>query len=352
MVMDFIRTPLAIKRLIYLLLVIGTAFAIQYDACQQQAVWIIWTSILLTFQTRGFVLKERLIHTLVTGFMAAILVFFAGIFQRWMPVLLAYLFIVMGLGAYVAQRYSRYRYQAFVIGFLFILSTTMPISYPELGSRLAFMTLGTFIVVIYQFVYFPNFLRNEIHALTIIALRSLINLNANVFACLLAPEYIDNIYIYEKRLHDAKGRSLEALNGLRGGIACLKQSDPLRSYYNSIVNRLTDLFDNIVDYSQLRRRVSDYSTLSICSTELAAINLEITRLIKGAMAYFTKQTFYPDAKGLIEKIKRLENNYYNVLQVASREPLVFLFFIDSLNAFAEQLEALHSIHWSEMGGKA
>jgi hypothetical protein len=203
--------------------------------------------------------------------------------------------------------------------------------------------MGAAIAAVMQIVFYPYFIRNNLHSYVMISLRNLKKLNNEIFSCLLQPEYADNIYLYERRLHDQKNQFMHTMERLReiSHLAKRKMSPEEKISHERLLMKLDLLFDNMLDYSQLRRRVTDYATLSICSQELTGISQEVDKSIDGAMARMGNKKFYPSIKMLTQKIQRLEDNYHNVLQVAAREPLVFLLFIDSLNAFSKSMEELY-----------
>lgn len=143
--------------------------------------------------------------------------------------------------------------------------------------------------------------------------RALDLLSRDIFACFLQPDYIDNVYLFERRLHESKRKSLLCLARMRE-------------------RKLDTLFDLLMDMALLRHRVSDHTIFSLCSSELSAISEEISKL------FLEMSGIVRDEIVLAEKIQLFEDMFRHVLNVTAREPLAFLLFIASLKAFRKAAE--------------
>src|SRR3990167_1811350 len=86
-----------------------------------------------------------------------------------------------------------------------------------------------------------------------LALVHLKRLNQEIFSCFLQPEYSDNIYLFERRIHLQKNKCIRAI---------------YRLHDVGIVSQLNELYANLMDMAQLRRRVKDYTLFDICRPEL------------------------------------------------------------------------------------
>ena len=204
--------------------------------------------------------------------------------------------------------------------------------------------MGVAIAALLQIVFYPYFIRNELKPLLVISIRELKKLNREIFSCLLEPEYAENIYLYERRLHLKKIQFLHAMSRLRDitTLAETRLSDAEKATHEWWLTKLDLLFENMIDYSQLRRRVTDYSTFSVCTQEMKNIAEEISRCLDAVIAHVKGRKYFPNANQLNAYLDQLETHYHHVLQVASPEPLVFLIFIDSLHAFSKKMEELYS----------
>lgn len=138
--------------------------------------------------------------------------------------------------------------------------------------------------------------------------KQLESLNNKIFSCFLEPDYPQNEYLYERRLHMQKNK-------------CIKKIRNTHSFYEK-------LFIIMLDYAQLRQRVSDHHTFSLCRVELIAIQQAINHLLQSPAKLNYIETFE-------EKINRFEDIYQNVLRVTAPDPLVFMLFIDSLRQFGQ-----------------
>lgn len=168
----------------------------------------------------------------------------------------------------------------------------------------------------------------------ITSLRYLKQVSDAIFSCLLSPEYPDNLYLFERRLHLQKVKYMQSL-------AQLRQSKGLSSF----INKLDHCYDILLDCAQLRHRVKDHATFTLCAPELIAINQEIGVAIAACMANIANKKHEFVLSALAEKLMPLEANYSTVLQISAREPLVFLLFITSLKALADELQALYRSDW-------
>lgn len=334
----------SLKRLSYLILVALVVYLIQPHICSSQSYWLIWSALFLSLITNGDSFKRRITMIVITGLTAAFASFIAGCLAPIVILAGIYLFIITLISAVVSQRYPRYFLQALIINLFVILASSALVSLSENTERFVLISMGVGVAALLQIIFYPYFVRNELQAYVLITLRHLKKLNTDIFSCLLEPEYPDNIYLYERRLHTSKNHFIQALSRLREvtQLAETKLNNVEKAEHELLLLNLDLLFENMLDYSQLRRRVTDYTTLSICSQELTNISREIDKSIYGLICHFSDKKIYPDTSKLTQYVNQLENNYHNVLQIASREPLVFLLFIDSLNAFIKKLNELYA----------
>lgn len=152
------------------------------------------------------------------------------------------------------------------------------------------------------------------------ALSHLRRLNQDIFNCFLLPEYASHLYLFERRLHLQKKHVMQAIAKLDG------PADRQARVY------LDQLYDGMLDYAQLRRRVTDATVFEICKKELIDIQNDIDQLLFGMIR---KNDL--DTMSFINHIQRLEDQYHQVLHVVAHEPLVFLLFIFSLKLFSEKI---------------
>lgn len=155
------------------------------------------------------------------------------------------------------------------------------------------------------------------------AMNSLNVLLREVFSCLLEPDYVSQLYYFERRLHKQKNKCLN-------NISCIQVVDAK--------NRCMHLFEVILDIAQLRRRVTDHTTFGIVTNELSDILLALnTSFAQIQKKILNKKTGSNEDHSLSRAIDGFEGIYFSVVNVAAREPLVFLLFIDGLKTLSELL---------------
>ncbi len=325
-------TAFSLKRLVYIIAVTCAAFFTQHVFLNDQNYWVIWSALVLSLITLGETFTSRLIIMLLTGVAAGLAAFLASCFAPVFPVLAIYLFLITMGCMLLSQFYPNYFLPLFVINLFALLASGVAATSLTLAlERWLFILLGFAIAIVLQIVGWFHFVLDEWRWFTIDALKQLKILNNEIFSCFLQPDYPDNIYLYEHRLHLRKNKCMQAITRLFT-LPKDKQQEKLPH------NTIDRFFDLLLDCSQLRRRVSDHTTFAICNPELTTICQEIDRLFEGLIALVTgEKTFFPEVSMLQNKIQQLEENYNHVLQVASREPLAFVLFIFSLRALSSEM---------------
>lgn len=324
-----------INRLIYLIFVVLAVFVVQRAIAGLQHEGLIWAAFILPLAIIDGTLVQRFLITLVTGSLLATIVFIVGCFTHTTGLLIAIVLFIIALCTYVGQLYPRYSTSALIISIFTILSSSILIPSTDNVQRLIAMSVGVSVIVILQILYGPYTLAQQWYSQWIGYLRNLRNLNDEIFSCFLQSEYADNLYLFERRLHVRKIECLQTLAKLRKTAQQAKRED-----WSHALKQSELVFANMLDYAQLRRRVTDYATFSICSQELTQIFQAITQILKDAEKVQGRQTIEMHVNILRQYVHRLEENYNHVLQIASREPLPFLLFIYSLNTFCTYLEGL------------
>ncbi|MFZ2315226.1 MAG: hypothetical protein WAW86_06175 [Gammaproteobacteria bacterium] len=156
------------------------------------------------------------------------------------------------------------------------------------------------------------------------AMNCLNALLAEIFACLLEPAYPNQLYYFERRLHKQKNKCFDSINSIKVADA--------RS-------RCMYLFEVILDIAQLRRRVTDHTTFGIVTSELSDILLALNAsFLQIQQKLLNKQDGSSSEDHVLSRaIDSFEGMYFSVVNVAAREPLVFLLFIDGLKTVSELL---------------
>ena len=271
------------------------------------------------------------------------MVFITGIVPD-VPLLQALMLGVLTMGCVcIGQYYSEYFLILFTINVFGLLSGLMPAGLTQSTDRMMFVFYGMIIAEIFQIVFLPGFLRHELRAWTRNLLLRLVAANKEIFSSFLQPEYGNNLYLFEKRIHVQKIKFMQNMDALRATVELASKRlhpDQIKILKRLLVN-LDYIYSIILDCAQLRRRVSDYTIFNLCYNEMTAIMQEINRIVLAVISVYGWQPAKFDVLALAEKIRQLEDNYHNVLQVTAREPLVFVLFIASLKTLNEELVKLY-----------
>jgi hypothetical protein len=155
-------------------------------------------------------------------------------------------------------------------------------------------------------------------------------LSNEIIASLLEPDYIEERYIFERRIHIQKNKCMRAMLRVHAHPCALK-STPF------FFTQLNFLFDILLDCAQLRRRIGDDKIIEGCKQDLVALNLALDKawlaMIKGQLSKLKS-----NLRVLKWQIDRLEEVYQHVLQVTAHDPLVFFLFIAHLKFLHTEME--------------
>lgn len=326
------------KRVLYLTLTVCTAFVLQHFIPHDQNNWLPWSALMLSLITLGDTFSHRLIIILLTGFASSLVVFLGGCMAAFIPLLAITLFIITVANFFLKRRYPDYFIPFFIINLFALLTVgTLP-TFSENMVRVAFILTGTGIALFFQFIFIRHFTLNECRSWLIITIRNMALLNQDIFSCFLRKEYNDNLYLFERRIHTNKTKCMQSISKARTITehSAKKMHKEQKRRIDQLITKLDKLYEIMLDYAQLRRRVSDHTVFFLCASELEAIAKEIGRLFS-ALSRNVFSAIEIDTTPLTEKIRDFEDNYLHVLQVTAREPLVFVLFISSLKSFQEEV---------------
>ena len=333
-----------LKRFIYLILVTGLTFFLYYRFPASEGYWCIWTALLFSQITFGVTFLQRLFHLIFLALLATLIVFAAGMMTSVVAFTFLYLFLITFSCALISQKYPTYFLSAFIVNLLAILAMQHSLPFTENVTRGAYVLVGATISIICQIIFWPRFMRNEWRSHINMTLQNMTSLTDDIFACLLEPDYPENIYLYERRIHLQKDAFLRNLIKLKHFIHQSSTLPPVeKTRLTSVAARLDHLFDIILDAAQLRRRITDYATLEVCKRELDTINHEINKIYSHLIAATKARDYKIDTLPLQHAIIRLDESYQSIIQVTAREPLAFFLFIASMKAFLEEIEGFHGL---------
>ena len=257
-------------------------------------------------------------------FLLSILVALGVIAGIYIPKAIPFIALLLTLMAMLFVRAKPAFFCMIVIGiFLFLFTISSQAVFLTLAQA-GFIWIAGIICILAQTILYPRLSRNESQFFLIKSLTYLKKLNAEIFACYIYPEYNENIYLFEHRIRNAKIKSLQALQQLENIANQNFKNETLILY---------DIFNILMDMSQLRRRVGDHSSFGLCKDEIIALDVQIQKdfihLLTDRKS--TSVSSY-DFQKLENKIDHFEDDYHHVLRVSTRDPLVFLLFISSLKS--------------------
>lgn len=237
-----------------------------------------------------------------------------------------YAVLLTALATFYGMRYPRYYLLLCIVNIAMLLTVTHGLL--AIPDKRFMLMLGILVVLfallLMQVICIPGFYRRLALKRQLRALRDLDRIRMDLFACLLRQEYADNLYLFERRLHKSKRRFIQHLIKLRAV---------------SVTERLERLFEIMMDAAQIRWRVTDHTIFAVCANELDHLSSAVADINKQLCLFSKKSIVDIDTTSLEGAIKLLTDHFNHVLKVTAREPLAFLLFIASWEAWREEVES-------------
>lgn len=127
------------------------------------------------------------------------------------------------------------------------------------------------------------------------------------FDCLLSNGYVINQYVYERRLHVARRRLMQVVLSNKAGLA---------------------LQAALLEVTQLRYRVSDFSEFELCSVELRALYDALSACF---LTLGRRGDLEEALQWLETAMQQFEGIGEHVLKVSARDPLVYTLFLGGVD---------------------
>lgn len=164
--------------------------------------------------------------------------------------------------------------------------------------------------------------------------KSLNQLQLDIFNCYLKKDYPQNKIFYEQKIHKARVNLFLAMKKIR---ALVNQKTTAQ------LAKLESLYEIIFSLNTLKLRVSDQSTFEVCETEFALISNELSKTIAEIILMLNDPVnmlneMAVSIGNLSHCIDLFQELYRSTLQVVSKEPIFFLFFVQGLIDFRDELE--------------
>lgn len=318
--MDLIFTTTSLRYFFYALTVFIFLIVGNLLSLNNQATYFFFLSLFL-FAHIGLnarSIKLGFISVFITAVLIITTIEASGLLSQLPTLRLLYLFIVISLCTYLG------RGNLFLACFSISLFTILSMNAVTKNSinNVLIAWASYFIVQLLFVVGFKRFQFTESRQRCFYYLREL---NKDIFACFFNSDYQNQIYAFEHRIHAQKRQLFTWLQKLKSlttsnAIDCAKR-----------IEKVTDL---TLDYAQLRTRIKDPSTFELCAKELTALMASIDEVYAELIKIKPKPAVL---QILADKIAEFENNYQQILQVAARDPLDFILFIQSLKMLHKQL---------------
>lgn len=158
-----------------------------------------------------------------------------------------------------------------------------------------------------------------------------------LFDCYLNPDYPNERYLYEKRIHDAKNTVILLSSEIDALINTVRvaKADALHPFIH-YKKQCDDVFLLLIKSGQLRHRIHDHATFRFCADEMQQIKHylcdELAKLQRSVLAKSTHLV-----QDDITPIDNIEGIYELVLQVVASEPISFLLFIQDVKQISKRI---------------
>lgn len=314
-------TTAALKQAIrtFLATVLALGFGIYFHL--EQMYWLILTTILLT-QIRGNApVWRHLVMILLTGLTAAILVFLVSTLTQ--PYLVLMVTLLTGFCVYIGLKNADIFLPIFLLNFLVLLASGLP-QLAQGTERFIAMLLACGIAIFVNLCCWPQSVKQERNKLLKQFFVSLSQLQKTFCLIYLDKTWQKNEIHYERKIYLSTAQILYIVERLRH-----------LSIPATLLNLLEKVYVNVLSLGNLRYRVSDHSTFEIIHPELK----KLCETIQAILLNLTQKK-PPSLEPFEHNILALEEVYRSALQVAAREPLVFLLYIAALKNLQAQLALL------------
>lgn len=326
------------KTIVYLLLVIVTAYIVYFLTSSQQSFWIIWSAFIFSLISLGRTFNRRIGLIALSAIISALAAFIAGLCAYSIIALAIYLFLLTGACILFVETYPEYSVAAFIVPIFGILGGSITSSISEHFIKLFLIIGGGVIVMMAQFIFFYKFQANETRYWLVVAVDHLKVLSDEIFSC-FQPAYANNVYSFERRLHLQKMKFMRAVHKIRE----FNNSTGSRAPLQDVTSPLENIYDTLLDCSQLRSRISDPTILSLCTQEMDGLITEINGLFAQLKLAIDKQAKINfNTLALTQKIMRFDEINQNVLQVTAREPSVFILFTASIKKLEQDMQTFYA----------
>ncbi len=238
---------------------------------------------------------------------------------------------------------------AFLINFFAALSSAFPTGMQGTEERFMSIIFGFAIAIILQKGFFPNRLRYDARLALTQALQDLLELNKAIFNCFLAVDYPEKQFFYAQVLHQTRRDYSFSITVARNLINKIKKRPEKLS---KILFDIEELGEIIQSVGTVTDRVEDHTTFQIVFKELLAIGENIYSELRAIKIYLLKKSSVPTVSDTLkENIFQLEDVNHSAVNVAAKDPMVFLLLAQDLFALQNALGNLTADVTAAVGDK-
>jgi hypothetical protein len=307
----------------------------------QQSVWLM-VSALMALQISSYPLPQhKSIFLLGTGFIASLTAVVSCIVGTKTLYIAFYLFFTTFCTLTVGLNWPVLWGAAFVVNFFGTLSYIFMTDYAAALQRGGAIFAGFFLALLLLKLFFPQRLRDGVRLLLAQAVQELMGLSAALFNCYLSADYLENRFDYLSKFHARRRAFAYHLSMARELLAQMRPSARVESARQ--LEKTETLYEIILALGTLLNREKDHSTFAIVTKEFLNINENISAELRALKLLLLKQKKLPPVNNdLEENIYQLEDVNRSAVNVAARDPMVFLLFVQDLSSLAVALRDLRS----------
>lgn len=336
---------LSFKYLCYFFLITSLAVTCYLTLNYPQKHWLLIATLSLGLISTSDTFAQRLRLICLATVVLAINVTIADLLSPYYLCLAIYFLVITSLSLSLTRYYNKSDVLIVLILNLFaFISAFNLMSFTDNLEKMFYIFAGGLIALIAQFIFFPNYFRDKLQAYYFILLSELTALNIAIFNCLIRSDYSHQEYQFEKKIHIHKTRCLQILDKMRRmekSIPSLSVTE--RNQLQMMIEQLNQLFQSLLDKSQLRWRIKDHSVFDVAAKELLLIAQNINHLLLDLRYHQTEPHLKLQLRKLDHAVERFEEVYQNVLLVTAQEPLAFTLFLTTLKTLNERINTLNQL---------
>lgn len=292
--------------------------------------WLLVSIVVFTLTTIIFRYQQKIFALLIIAISTTILIALTPLFMVSTYASVAFLFFVTFGLTYAGQQYPRYYLATFMMNLLVLVRSVTPVDTMTTITQSLLMLIALALMLLVQLIFILATKNQIVIREENIVLQQLGKLTKEIFNCFLMTEYNDNLYLFERRLHVAKNNYLQAIADFEFNVP---------NKHKILAQSFELVYLALMNCTQLRRRVSDFTVFSLCKDELIVIANAILDYL-AALQHCHTEVSTCNTDKLAYALQRFEENYVAVLQVTAREPLVFHLFIANIKSLISDLNAL------------